>query len=315
MADIPVPPSPSFLKKWGTRLMVMVGVMTTIFVVLAVVGLASKKHQTSEKGNVAHVKLQGVIVSTSERSAWFDDPGVVSADEILETLEEIAKDPHIKGILFEINSPGGTPVASQDIAEAVHALKIPTVAWIREVGASGAYWVASACSRIVASPLSITGSIGVLANNFGFEDALQAFHIRYRRQVAGSMKDIGDPFRAPTENETQYLQHVLDQIHQKFIQEVGINRKFDGDWAKDVANGVFFTGEDALAHKLVDQLGSKKEALEWLRHTLKEPIELVDFDNASPLLKWLHGEVRVLAQEFVNAVGVCLLRSQPTIRT
>jgi len=307
--------------------MVTMGLMVTFFIVSLVVvsfsiGFYKAYTHPSQKGKgkgaqqVAHVKLEGVIVSTRDWS----DSRCVSANEILKILEDISKDENIKGILLEIDSPGGTPVASQDIAKAIHSSpllrQIPTVAWIREVGASGAYWVASACDYIVASPLSITGSIGVLANNFGFEDTLQALHIRYRRQVAGNMKDIGDPFRTQTENEIQYMQHVLDQIHQKFIQEVGVHRKFEGDWAKDLANGIFFTGEDALKHKLIDKLGSKEEALDWMRRTLKAPtIELVDFKKSSPLLDWLHSEVRTLAQEFVNAIKISMLQNQTTIRT
>jgi protease-4 len=310
------PRPPSFFKKWLIRFVFAVGIITILIVLGFFWGIkAFFKDSHSPKEKVAHVKLYGTIVSIKESSEWIHTTDI-SADEILEILEEISEDKNIKGILLEINSPGGSAVASQDIAQAIGAFKIPTLAWIREAGASGAYWIASACDFIIASPMSITGSIGVIANNFGFEDALQALHIRYRRQIAGDMKDIGDPFRAQTEQETQYMQHVLNQIHQTFIQEVEINRKFVAEsWAKDLANGIFFTGKDALKHKLIDKLGSKKEALAWMSHRLDSPVELVKYQKEPSILDFLFGEVRLLAQEFVKVIQGTLPKKSISIQT
>ena len=278
----------NWIKKWLNRLFVSIGILTLALLVAATFmrGDLSKL----KEGNVAHVRVEGPIICSSE-NGLFSKGEAVTSDEVIEILEKIKENPKIKAVLFEINSPGGSPVASEEIARSIADLKIPSVAWIRETGASGAYWVAMSCSYIVAHPLSITGSIGVLANSFGFEDLLQTLKLKYRRQVAGNMKDIGSPFREPTAEEQNYLQGVLNQIHQVFIDAFSKARKISAEKAKELASGIFYTGIDAKNNNLVDALGGKKEALEWLEKKLGVPVHLVDYEGKSNIMDTLLGEI------------------------
>lgn len=292
------------IKKWLTRILVFIGLITVI------TGLAAKfMHKDLSRykeGNVAHVRIEGPIFCGSEGSRLFSSREEVTSDNIIELLEEIKDNPKIKAVLFEINSPGGSPVASEEIARAITGLKLPTVAWIRETGASGAYWVAMAASYIVAHPLSITGSIGVLANSFGFEDLLQTLKLKYRRQVAGNMKDIGSPFREPTPEEQTYLQGVLNQIHQVFIDAFSRARKIAPEKARELANGVFYTGLDAKDKNLVDALGGKKEALDWIEKKIKEPVILVDYAGQNNFIESLLGGVSM--EDFGKAFASGFIR-------
>ena len=281
------------IKKWLTRFLVFIGLITVITTLAS--KFMHKDLSRYREGNVAHVCIEGPIVCKSEEDRVFSPRGEVSSDSIIELLVNIKDNPKIKAVLFEINSPGGSPVASEEIARAITELKLPSVAWIRETGASGAYWVAMACSCIVAHPLSITGSIGVLANSFGFEDLIQTLKLKYRRQVAGDMKDIGSPFREPTSEETTYIQGVLNQIHQVFIDAFSKARNLTPEKARELANGVFYTGLDARDKNLVDALGGKKEALELIEKKIKEPVLLVPYKGKGNFMETLLGGVRMEA--------------------
>ena len=168
---------------------------------------------------------------------------------------------NIKAILFEINSPGGTAVASEEIVNAVKKSKKYKVAWIRDQGASGAYWIASAADKIVASPLSITGSIGVLGSYLEFSGLLTRYNITYERMVGGKYKDLGTPYRELTDEERILFQRSIDELHDYFMQDVAKNRDIPENKIREIATGMFYTGKQAKELNLVDVLGGKEEAL------------------------------------------------------
>ena len=145
-------------------------------------------------GNVAHIKISGIIMPDA---GSFFNPGAGSSD-IVNFIQQANADSSIKAILLEIDSPGGSPVASAEIAEAVRNSNKTVVAWIRDSGTSGAYWAASAAYKIVAHPLSITGSIGVIGSYLDYAGLLERFNVTYERLVSGQYKDIGSPYKELT---------------------------------------------------------------------------------------------------------------------
>src|SRR3989338_349336 len=160
-------------------------------------GKASDSGSRLSRGNIALISIKGAVMPSDGFSFLAGDG--VSSERIKREPEKAEKDPSVKAILLEIDSPGGAAVASQEVANAVKASKKFKVAWIRETGASGAYWVASAADKIVASPLSITGSIGVLASYLDFSGLLNRYNVTYERIVGGKYKDIGAPYKDLTE--------------------------------------------------------------------------------------------------------------------
>ncbi len=150
-----------------------------------------------------------------------------SSQDIIENLDKASQDSTVKGIILEINSPGGTVVASKEIADRVKSMNKPVVSWIREIGTSGAYWIASSSDKIVADPLSITGSIGVISSYLEFAGLLKNYNVTYESLTTGKYKELGSPFKELSQEERAFLQSKLNQIHDYFVKEVAANRNLE----------------------------------------------------------------------------------------
>ena len=175
--------------------------------------------ETIQKGNVAVIPIEGLITTGEETFTQG-----VKSKTIVDLIEKAQKNDDIKAILLEINSPGGTPVATDEIASAVKEANKTTIAVIRETGASGAFWIATAADRIFANRMSITGSIGVQASRLEFAGLIADYNVTYRRLTAGRLKDAGSRFREMTPEEQQLFQTMLDKLHNEFIKAVAHNR-------------------------------------------------------------------------------------------
>ena len=209
---------------------------------------------------IAVIPLEGVIHGGTDATSILSAGGTSSLDFIAR-LDEAVEDPLVKGIVIQINSPGGTVVASKEIADAIKGIDKPVVAWIREAGTSGAYWVASASDAIVADPLSLTGSIGVTSSYLSFGDLLEDYNVTYQRLVTGKYKDLATPFKELTNEERALLEKKLYDIHDYFVAEVARNRDLPEENVRALATGEFFLGQEALPLGLVDYLGGKETAM------------------------------------------------------
>jgi protease-4 len=235
-------------------------------------------------GNVAVIAIEGPIMVAGGDP--FGDV-VSSSTEIAAEIDEAASEPSIKAIVLMINSPGGSAVASDEIAQAVKDAReqnITVVAVIREVGASGAYWIASSTDHIVANRMSITGSIGVIGSYLEFDEFIKDWNVSYNRLVAGERKDIGDPFMNLSSADRAFLQGKLNRIHAYFIDEVAANRGLPRDSVAAVADGSFLLGVEALELGLIDELGGKTEAVLYVERIIGEEAELVEY---GPETTWI----------------------------
>jgi len=228
----------------------------------------------SQTGNVAIIYINGLIL-TETSSGLFSVSGT-SSTNIVRQIESAENNNKIKAIVFEINSPGGSGVASDEIAQAIKGTTKPTVAYIRETGASGAYWVASASDKIYSNRLSVVGSIGVIASYLEFSGLLDDYNITYQRFVAGEHKDLGSPFRKVTEIEEIQFQEFLDELHTIFILEIANNRNLDEDYVRNIADGSIFSGNRAKELMLIDEIGGRKEALNYVEELIGEKVMVVD---------------------------------------
>jgi protease-4 len=230
--------------------------------------------------NTAVIPINGPITVDSS-SGWFTDGGVSSTDTI-ELIEKAKKDPNVKAIIFEINSPGGSPVATDEIATEIKSLKqdnITTVAWIRETGASGAYWIASSTDHIVANRMSIVGSIGVFGSYIEWYGLMDIYNVTYKRLVSGEYKDTGTPYRPMTDKEELYLQTKLDKLHDYFITAVAENRNMSYAEVKLLATGEIFLGGEAVNNGLIDELGSEQQALDYIGLAINETSTTKEFSK------------------------------------
>ncbi len=201
-------------------------------------------------GNIAVVDLKGVILS---------------ADKTDEQLEKFANDGSVKAIILHIDSPGGGAAASQEIYHEV--LRIRTkhkkriVASIESVGASGAYYIASATDRIYANQASIVGSVGVIMEWVNYGDLLKWAKLKSITIKAGALKDAGSPTHDLTPAERVYLQGLTDNMHTQFIDDVATGRKLPVQNIQTIATGQVWTGQQALPLHLIDQIGGYRVAL------------------------------------------------------
>lgn len=186
-----------------------------------------------------------------------------SSDEVVKYIKEISKNSKIKAFIFEIDSPGGTPYASKEIADAIKKIAKPTVAQIREYGTSGAYWIASACNKIVADPLSSVGGIGTRAERIDLTELVKKIGIKIDTFIKGEYKGIGSPYSELTEKEKKFIEDQVEAFNRYFVEEVKKNRKIEDDKIlEDIASGKSYLGKEALDLRLVDYLGDGEKAIE-----------------------------------------------------
>lgn len=240
-------------RRWG----IFFKLLTFIYLFVALVMLlpAFDLQKSAARGleHTALVEVRGMIA----------DEEAASADNIVTALRAAFEDPKTKGVVLRINSPGGSPVQSGYIYDEIRRLRevhkdIKVYAVIADLGASGAYYIASAEDEIYADKASLVGSIGVTAASFGFVDAMSKLGVERRVYTSGEHKAFLDPFQPQKQEETEFWQGVLNTTHQQFIESVkkgrGDRLKVDGH--PELFSGLVWSGEQALELGLVDKLGN-----------------------------------------------------------
>lgn len=292
-------------NRWATTIKIILVLMILSFI--ASWFLSFFTADEFKEGNVALIPIKGVVASEKYGVFGYE---IADSPTIVSFIEEADKNPKIKAIIFEINSPGGAPVATEEIANAIEKTNKTTVAWIREMGASAGYWIASSCDKIVASKMSMTGSIGATISYLEFSGFLNDYNITYQRLVAGKYKDIGTPFKTVTVDERRLLQDYLDRMHGYFISAVAKNRGLSEERVKEIATGMFYTGEEAKEMGLVDVLGGKEEAKGIIEKELNITAEIVEYKEEVRLVDLLSGMFSQQSFSVGKGIGSSLLESR-----
>ena len=234
------------------------------------------------QGNIAIIPIKGEIASEKPNMLFVQEG--TSSTKTIQFIKAAEKDPSVRAIIFDINSPGGSAVASEEIAHAIKESTKYKVAVIRDLGASGAYWIASSSDVIFASRMSLTGSIGVISSFIQFEGLMDKYGISYERLVAGERKDIGSPFREMTDEERILFQKKINTIHEYFINEVAENRNLSSNARKAIADGSFFLGSEAKEHGLIDEIGNKDDAIRFIERQLNITAKPVEYKEKTGFL-------------------------------
>jgi protease IV len=200
--------------------------------------------------NIAVIDISGVILS----------PETVDAQ-----LRKFGEDSSVKAIILHINSPGGGAAASQEIYHEVLRVRQENhkkvIASIESVGASGAYYIASACDKIYANDASVVGSIGVIMEWTNYGDLLRWAKLKNVVIHAGELKDAGDPSRDLTPKEEAYFQSLVDNMYTQFVHDVATGRHSTDDKIRPLATGQVWTGQQSLPLGLIDKVGGYRVAL------------------------------------------------------
>ena len=210
--------------------------------------------------SVYEIRLEGVI-SADEYSSLFGEE-TVTPEEIISQLDEAEKNPNVKAILIRVNSPGGSPAASQEIYEELRKMEKPVVVSVSDTCASGAYYVSCAADKIVANRSSSVGSIGVIMQIPNYEDLYEKLGIKYTTIKQGKYKDVGSSDRPITAEERKMLEAQLKEIYRQFISDVAEARNMEIDKVEELATGWVFLGTEALELGLIDSIGNYKDAID-----------------------------------------------------
>ena len=208
----------------------------------------------------------GLGLGANDRIAVIDVEGVILSAEAVDTqLRKFGDDSSVKAILLHINSPGGGAAASQEIYHEVLRVRQEKhkkiIASVESVGASGAYYIASACDRIYANDASVVGSIGVIMEWMNYGDLLKWAKLKNITITAGELKDAGDPSRDLTPKEQAYFQSLVDNMYSQFVHDVAVGRHTTDDKIKPLATGQVWTGKQSLSLGLIDRAGGFRTAL------------------------------------------------------
>ena len=217
-------------------------------------------------GKVLLMDLSGVISEEPLISLGAQAPRVSILARVREELKKAEDDHRIQALVVRINSPGGTATASDILYRELSAFKarkkIPVVAAIMDVGASGGYYVALAADTIVAHPTTVTGSIGVVMLTLNAEGLLQKVGIAPLAIKSGAKKDMGSPFRGLSDEERQIFQGVIDDLYGRFVSLIAKERRMPEDKVRAFADGRIYTARQAKELGLVDRVGYLEEAVE-----------------------------------------------------
>ncbi len=221
----------------------------------------------SGSAKILLVELSGLI-SALEEDGFIERPSPVA--RIKEELMHAAEDDRIKGLVLRINSPGGTVTASDVIYHELRLFKekrkVPIIASIMDVGASGGYYVAAAADKIVAHPSSVTGSVGVIMLTMNARGLMEKVGLEATAVTSGPKKDMGSPFRAMTPEERAIFQSVIDSFYDRFLTVVRENRRFlSPEEVRKLADGRIYSGEQAKTLGLVDSIGYLDDAIEMAK--------------------------------------------------
>jgi protease-4 len=186
-------------------------------------------------------------------------PRVPLLARVREELRKAEEDERVKALIVRINSPGGTITASDILYHELLAFKarkkVPVIAAIMDVGASGGYYAALAADTIVVNPTTITGSIGVVMVTVNAQGLLEKIGVTPLAIKSGPMKDAGSPFRSLTPAEHAVFQGVIDEMYGRFVELIAQSRKMPADRVRGFADGRIYTAEQALRLGLVDRVG------------------------------------------------------------
>ncbi len=253
-------------RRWSIFFKTLMFIYLFFLLFLALGWLGGSKTATGD--HTALIEIAGVI----------EAGGDVNADSVMNSLNDAYDNKGTKGIIFRINSPGGSPVQAGIIFDEITRQKklhptIPVYAVVEDICASGGYYIAAAADKIYVDKASIVGSIGVLMDGYGFTETMKKVGVERRLLTAGENKAMLDPFSPVNPKHQAYAQNMLNQIHEQFKTVVRQGRGKRLVENNETFSGLFWSGEQSIKIGLADALGSANYVA---REVIKQE-EIVDF--------------------------------------
>ncbi len=253
-------------------------------------------HKKGEK--IAVVYANGIITSGTS-SPIGSDSQIIGSESMTELMNDLAEDEEIKGIILRVNSPGGGAMASDLIRHAIKEAqqKKPIVLSMSDFAASGGYMISAPADKILAYPLTLTGSIGIYSTKYNFQNLQNMLGIQTTIIQRGNNAGIFSASRPRTSEEQERMDLYLRGHYNRFIEGVAEGRQKSIEEIDEIAQGRVWTGQQAFENGLVDRLGGFDEAIAEIKTILEIPededVQLVEFPE-------VENPVALLWRRFVN---------------
>jgi protease-4 len=286
----------------------LLGVVLAVGVALVGTKLAGNAARSLFTGyDVGEVAVEGPITRDGGGGPLPTQSGSTPADDIVEQIERADADDGVDALLVKLNTPGGEVVPSDDIKLAAERFDGPTVAYAQDTCASGGYWIASGCDKLWARDASIVGSVGVIGSRVNAADLADRVGLRYEQFTAGEYKDAGTPLKELDDDEREYIQGIVDDLYDNFVERVAEGRGLDPERVRDTEARIYL-GEDAAEIGLVDEIGTREDVETALADQLGvDAVTVEEFEPERGLPARLLGGARSVAYAFgagvASAVG------------
>jgi len=238
-------------RRWGVFFKMLMFVYLIAVGAMAFYPQFEKGFNDNDNDHTAIIDVIGVIAEGE----------AANAKSIINGLRKALKNEKTKGVILNINSPGGSPVQAEYVFTEIKRLKqkypdIPIHAVVSDICASGGYYIAAAADNIYVNKASMIGSIGVIMNGFGFVNVMEKLGVDRRLMIAGEHKALMDPFSPVNQDETKHMQTLLDEVHQQFISAVRSGRGDRLVETDEMFSGLVWTGTQGIKLGLADDFGS-----------------------------------------------------------
>jgi protease-4 len=254
---------------------------------------------------VALISVNGPIIS-GEASQDFDLIGgsaVAASGSIARLIKRAADDSQVKAILLRVDSPGGSVIGSDEIYHALKEAGKPVVVHMGALAASGGYYVSMAADHIIAHPDTLTGSIGVISEFTNIEGLYEKLGLKSTIVKSGDNKDFGAQTVPFTDEDKKLWQAIIDETYDSFVKIIADNRGMPVEEVKKLADGRVYTGRQAFALKLVDQLGYLDDAIDEAasRGGIKGEPRVIEYRRQTPFAQLLGVSV---ARAILSGLGL-----------
>lgn len=281
-------------RRWGIFFKSLMFIYLAVILGISMYPTLKQTLDDDGEGHTAVINITGVIAEGES----------ANANSIIRAMRNAVKNEDTKGIIMHLNSPGGSPVQSSYIFDEIRKIKsehpdMPIYAVASDICASGCYFIAAAADKIFVNPATLIGSIGVILDGFGFVDTMKKLGVERRLVTSGEHKALMDPFSPANDEENKYMQEVLVQVHQQFIDAVKEGR---GDRLKEsdeIFSGLIWTGQQGKENGLADDFGGD----DFVATNIIGAKKRVNFTVQERLIDRLAGKMGASFAQAISAIG------------
>jgi protease-4 len=274
------------------------GVLLTVLTVVIGARISSRiATKVISPYNVAEVAVEGPITRDGNFGPVPGRGSATPADDIVKQIERADTDGNVKALVVKLNTPGGEVVPSDDIRLAAKEFDGPTIAYATDTCASGGYWIASGCDELWARDTSIVGSIGVIGSRVNASELADELGLSYERFAAGQYKDAGATLKNINDDERAYLQGLIDDYYNHFVERVAEGRGLDPDDIRETEARVY-VGETAHDLDLVDTLGTHDDVIDHVTEQIGIEASPAEFEPSQGMAQRLRGGAQTFAFAF-----------------